>query len=129
MSWAHAVAVRRRVLAPGSRLARQCHWRKSIVMTVEVWRCVICGCSYDAAQAKRRRRGEPPISQARTVVCSAECRRRAQARLASNNCLAAAKLAALPQDAQARREAAAQAVEILRSEERRVGKECRSRWS
>ena len=46
------------------------------VDTVAFWRCVICGASYDEAQEKRQRRVEPPISQARTVVCSAECRRR-----------------------------------------------------
>jgi hypothetical protein len=26
------------------------------------WHCVICGCDFDEAQAKRRRRGEPPIA-------------------------------------------------------------------
>lgn len=34
------------------------------------WRCVTCGCNFDQAQAKRRRRHEPPIATVRAQTCS-----------------------------------------------------------
>ncbi len=43
---------------------------------MDLWRCTICGCDYDEAQAKRRRRGERAIRQVGIVVCSAACWRK-----------------------------------------------------
>jgi hypothetical protein len=38
------------------------------------WRCRECGCSFEEAQAKRRRRGEREIRTLLARTCSARCR-------------------------------------------------------
>jgi rubredoxin len=46
---------------------------------VTTWRCVICGCDFDEAQARRRRRHEPPISSVKVQTCSRACEEKRQA--------------------------------------------------
>lgn len=43
------------------------------------WRCVICGCDFDEAHAKRRRRREPPIATVKVQTCSRECEEKRKA--------------------------------------------------
>ena len=42
------------------------------------WRCVICGCDFDQAQAKRRRRREPFIRSIVVQTCSRACEEQRQ---------------------------------------------------
>jgi rubredoxin len=45
------------------------------------WHCSECGCGYDEAQTKRRRRGEPPIGSVIVQTCSRACEEKRQDRL------------------------------------------------
>ena len=54
------------ILAPGAGMdGRLGLWRRG--------RCVICGCDFDEAQAKRRRRQESPIASVVVQTCSWAC--------------------------------------------------------
>jgi rubredoxin len=43
------------------------------------WRCLVCGCDFDEAQAKRRRRHEPPIGSVVVQTCSSACEEKREA--------------------------------------------------
>ncbi len=45
-------------------------YRRLRVPREQAWRCRECGCTFEEAQAKRRRRGEPPIKSLLARTCA-----------------------------------------------------------